>query len=46
MTAPVTIVYYFVILGLSMLAAVICRKIGEHLPLLNEWTIGVYPRKK
>lgn len=46
MTAPVTIVYYFVILGLSMFAAAVCRKIGEHLPLLNEWTIGVYPRKK
>ncbi|WP_303298372.1 acyltransferase [Mitsuokella multacida] len=46
MTAPVAIAFYFVILGLSMLAAALCRKLGERLPILNEWTIGVYPRKK
>ena len=46
MTAPVAILFYFAILGLSMVAAAICRKLGERLPILNEWTIGVYPRKK
>ena len=46
MTASVAILFYFAILGLSMVAAAICRKLGERLPILNEWTIGVYPRKK
>ena len=46
MTAPVSLAFYCVILGLSMTAAVLCRRLGEKLPLLNEWTIGVYPKKK
>lgn len=46
MTAGLTIVFYFVILALSMLAAVLCRRIGNHVPILNELTIGAYPKKK
>lgn len=46
MTAGSTIVFYFVILALSMLAAALCRALGTHLPLLNELTIGAYPKKK
>ncbi|WP_303105482.1 acyltransferase [uncultured Mitsuokella sp.] len=46
MTAPVSLAFYCVILGLSMTAAILCRRLGEKLPLLNEWTIGVYPKKK
>ncbi|MDD6134332.1 MAG: acyltransferase [Selenomonadaceae bacterium] len=46
MTAPIAIVFYFATLALAMLGAIICRKIGDQLPILNELTIGVYPRKK
>lgn len=28
-----------------MIAAALCRKLGERLSILNEWTIGVYPRR-
>ena len=46
MTAPIAIAFYFATLALAMLGAIICRKIGEQLPILNELTIGVYPKKK
>jgi len=46
MTAGTTIVFYFVTLTLSMIAAVMFRRLGTHIPILNELTIGVYPRKK
>lgn len=46
MTAPIAIAFYFATLGLAMLGAIVCRKIGEQLPILNKLTIGVYPRKK
>lgn len=45
-TAGLTIAFYFVALLLSVLAAAICRKIGEYVPLLNELTIGVFPKKR
>ncbi len=45
LTAPVIIIFYWSTLILSILAAMICRKIGEHIPLLNKLTIGVYPKK-
>ena len=46
MTAPLAVAFYCATLVLSMLAAMLCRKIGESFPRLNEWTIGVYPKKK
>ena len=46
MTAPLAVAFYCATLVLAMLAAMLCRKIGESFPLLNEWTIGVYPKKK
>ena len=46
MTAPLAVAFYCATLILAMLAAMLCRKIGEAFPLLNEWTIGVYPKKK
>ena len=45
MTAPVVIAFYWATLILSILAAIICRKIGEAIPILNKLTIGVYPKK-
>ena len=45
MTAPVVIGFYFATLLLSILAAIACRKAGECIPLINQLTIGVYPRK-
>ncbi|SHK65682.1 Surface polysaccharide O-acyltransferase, integral membrane enzyme [Selenomonas ruminantium] len=44
-TAPVAISFYAATLIFSIAAAVICRKIGEHIPILNKITIGVYPSK-
>ena len=46
MTAPLAIAFYFATLSLAMLGAVVCRKIGESFPLLNELTIGVYAKRK
>ena len=45
MTAPVIIGFYWSTLILSILAAIICRKLGEYLPLINKLTIGIYPKK-
>ncbi len=46
MSAPLAIAYYFAVLFTSVLAAALCRKIGERIPVLNELTIGVYQKKK
>lgn len=46
MTAPIAIAFYVATLALAMLGAIVCRKAGEAFPLLNELTIGVYPKKK
>jgi len=40
------IVFYFITLILAVLAGVIFRRIGNVFPLLNELTIGVYPKRK
>ena len=45
MTAPLAISFYCATLVLSILAAIVCRRFGEYCPLLNEWTIGIYPKK-
>ena len=45
MTGAIAIAFYFAVLILSMVLAVVFRKIGEHLPLVNKLTIGVYPKK-
>ena len=45
MTAPLIIGFYLATLLLAILAAILCRKLGEHFALINELTIGVYPKK-
>lgn len=45
MTAPVIIGFYAATLLSSILAAILCRKIGTYIPILNKLTIGVYPKK-
>ncbi|MCR5176050.1 MAG: acyltransferase [Anaerovibrio sp.] len=44
MTVPATVIYYIMAVMLTLIAAVIMRKIGEKYPLINKATIGVYPR--
>lgn len=46
MTAGIAILFYVAVLSLSLLAAEIFRRLGERVPLINELTIGVYPKKK
>jgi surface polysaccharide O-acyltransferase-like enzyme len=46
MTGERASLFYFIVLSLSMVSGILCRKIGEYIPLLNKLTIGVYPRKK
>ncbi len=46
MTAPIAIGFYFAVLILAVLGAIICRRIGEYIPLLNLLTIGVQAKKK
>ena len=45
MTGAIAIAFYFAVLAISMVLAVVFRKIGERLPLVNKLTIGVYPKK-
>ena len=44
-SAPVAIILYWVVLALTLLAAVIMRCIGEAIPVINELTIGIYKKK-
>ena len=46
MTAPAAILFYLSVLGLALIGAVICRKAGERVPLVNLLTIGIVPTKK
>ncbi len=46
MTAPVAIVMYFAVLCTVVLVAVVCRYLGQFLPLLNQLTIGISAPKK
>lgn len=46
MTAPLAIGFYVLTLIGAMLLATLFRKLGTHYPVLNELTIGVYPKKK
>ena len=46
MTAPIAIFFYFATLLIAMLMAIACRKIGSCYSLLNELTMGVYPKRK
>lgn len=43
-SAPVAIILYWVVLALTLLAAVIMRCIGEAIPVINELTIGIYKK--
>ena len=46
MTGGIAIAFYCAVLGGAMLLAVVFRKLGEKIPMVNELTIGVYPKKK
>ena len=45
MTAPIAIIYYFIVLLLSMFIANKFRNLGTKYSLINKLTIGVYPRR-
>lgn len=45
MTAPKAIAFYFAITVLSIISAVIVRRIGQVIPVINALTIGVWPKK-
>ncbi len=45
LTAPLAVLFYLATLLLALVAADACRRLGERSPLLNQLTIGVYPRK-
>ena len=46
MTGGIAIAFYLAVLGGAMFLAVLFRKLGEHLAIVNALTIGVYPKKK
>lgn len=46
MTAPLALGFYVLTLVGAMLLATLFRKLGTRYPLLNELSIGVYPKKK
>lgn len=45
LTVPLTVLYYFLVVGATLLLAMAMRQLGERLPVINKATIGVYPRK-
>ena len=45
LTAPIALTMYAATLALTLLGAVVVRKIGEQIPIVNELTIGLKPRK-
>ncbi|MBQ5413551.1 MAG: acyltransferase [Schwartzia sp.] len=45
MTAPAAIVFYILIAVTAVTAAVIMRRIGNNIPIINMLTIGIYPKK-
>ena len=46
MTAPLALLFYLATLLLSIAAAAAARNAGNRVPLLNQLTIGVYPKRK
>jgi hypothetical protein len=42
MTAGIAIGFYCATLSLSVLAAVLFRRLGDMIPLINALTIGIY----
>lgn len=45
MTAPLSLAFYVGVVVLTLAAALAMRKLGETVPVVNEWTIGVYKKK-
>lgn len=45
MTAPLALAFYIVVAVLAITGAVIVLRIGNHFPIINELTIGVYSKK-
>lgn len=45
MTAPIALIFYVAVAVLAVALAVIMRRIGNHIPIINELTIGIYPKK-
>ena len=46
MTGGLALAFYAAVLALSIAAAAVMRRLGGVFPLVNEVTIGVYPKKK
>ena len=46
MTAGLALAFYGLTLLLSVIAAALCRRLGDAFPLVNALTIGVYKKKK
>ncbi len=46
MTAGLAITFYCGVAGLAILAAILMRRLGSKVPLINILTIGVYPKGK
>ena len=45
LTAPIALTMYAATLALTLIGAIIVRKIGERIPIVNELTIGLKPKK-
>ncbi|MBQ7516106.1 MAG: acyltransferase [Schwartzia sp.] len=45
MTGGRALAFYLAVVALTLLAAVLMRRLGERRPLINALTIGVYPRE-
>ncbi len=45
LNVPMTVVFYLLAVGATLLLAIGMRKLGERIPVINKATIGVYPRK-
>jgi hypothetical protein len=45
MTAGLALAFYVLTLLLSVIAAALCRRLGDAFPMVNALTIGVYKKK-
>ena len=45
LTVPMTVLFYCLAVGATLLLAMLMRRLGEVIPVINKATIGVYPRK-
>ena len=45
LTVPMTVLFYCLAVGATLLLAMLMRRLGEVIPVINKATIGVYPKK-